>query len=357
MSHENGYRLKACHGDADECVDGRSRSTGGEAGDRDMATGRYVATRLLWTVLAFYLVLSALFLLAAWAPDPNARRVQVTENPEADQLESYREARGYDDPLADRWLEWVVGYTTGDLGTSVTSDIGPGDSFGRPILALLRSRGGVTAAYVVPAVVVATALGTLLGLYTAVREATALDRLLTGFGFVPVGVPEFVLAEAVVLVAIDWLSLAPYYRPGRALLAPSNLVALTLPMAVVTLTLFAVQFRYTRSESRERTGAAFVRQLEARGAPPREIARQIFRTVAPTLLSLFLVETLGVLFVTAFVVELVFKVPGLGQLGWFAIQSRDVQTLTAVTMVPIALGLVGNLVQDVGHALLDPRVE
>jgi peptide/nickel transport system permease protein len=73
--------------------------------------------------------------------------------------------------------------------------------------------------------------------------------------------------------------------------------------------------------------------------------------------SLFFTETLTVLFVTSYVVEFVFNIPGVGQMALQAIQARDPAPLLAGAFLPVYLGLLGSFAQDVLYTWLDPRIE
>ncbi|WP_227375197.1 ABC transporter permease subunit [Haladaptatus halobius] len=84
---------------------------------------------------------------------------------------------------------------------------------------------------------------------------------------------------------------------------------------------------------------------------------QVTRRRVPRGGRLFFAETLTILFVTVLVVEMVFGLPGFGTLAFQAIKARDAGLILATTMLPIFVGLAGNLVQDIAYAVIDPRVE
>jgi len=67
-------------------------------------------------------------------------------------------------------------------------------------------------------------------------------------------------------------------------------------------------------------------------------------------------EVLTVLFVSVYVIEVVFRIPGLGQVAYEAILDRDIGLILATTLIPVLLGLLGTLLQDIAYAVLDPRV-
>jgi peptide/nickel transport system permease protein len=203
----------------------------------------------------------------------------------------------------------------------------------------------------------ALVLGLGVGLLAAMRQGGLFDRLGTATAYVGLGLPHFFLAELLIVVAINELGWYGALWDSRyGLWSTENLTALALPMLVVTANLLAVQVRYARSESLEFVPADFVKRLRASGASSWRIARHVVRNAALPLLSVFFTETLTVLFVTVYVIEVVMEVPGLGSLAYNAILSRDSGVILAATCIPVLVGLVGNLVQDVAYAALDPRV-
>ncbi|WP_435156094.1 ABC transporter permease subunit [Haladaptatus sp. DFWS20] len=120
--------------------------------------------------------------------------------------------------------------------------------------------------------------------------------------------------------------------------------------------LLAVQIRYTRSTSLEYVPAEFVKTLHSNGASACDVGRHVLRNAALPLVSLFFAETATILFITILVVEMVFGLPGFGTLTFNAIKARDPGLILATTMIPIFIGLAGNLIQDIAYAVLDPRV-
>lgn len=310
-----------------------------------MNVGRFVARRIAWTVIAAFLVLTGAFLLFAFTPDPDQVLVQFFAGERA--ADAYAAARNYDRPILDRYLTWLVSYATLDLGTTVD---------GRPVTTVLREAAPVTLVYLVPGLLIGNLLGVLVGHLAAMRGRVA-DAVASAVSYVGFGIPAFFLGELAIVVFIRELSwYRTYYDPRFGLWSPDNLVTLTLPAFVVALNVFAVQLRYARAETLEFASADFVKTLRAAGAGFRDRSRHVLRNASLPLVSLFFTETLTVLFVTVYAVELVFRVPGLGELAFRALTDRDFGLILATTLIPVFVGLVGNLVQDVLYAVLDPRV-
>lgn len=318
----------------------------------------YLLRRVAWTLFAAYLLLTGAFLLFAYTPDPNETLVKFAagygaENPEQAQeqaLQAYREARNYDEPVLDRYRTWIVAYATLDWGWSTTQ--------GQPVADLLVDRLPVTLAYLVPAIVLATLAGIGLGLAAAFDRHGPIDVLVTSLSYLGLGLPAFFLGEALIAFALREMGwYGALWDPRYGLWTPENLASLSLPAIVVAANLLAVQVRYARAEALEFLPEDFVARLRAGGASTFDVARHVLRNAAFPLLSIFFSEMLAVLFVTIYVLEVVFEVPGVGMLAYTAIQRRDIGVILATTLLPAFVGLFGNLIQDVAYTVLDPRVD
>ncbi len=308
---------------------------------------------MLWTVFAAYLLLSSIFLVYAYAPDPNKKTAGLLAGLSGGSVEkaeqAYANARNYDEPVLDRYVKWIVAYTTFDWGTDIS---------GTPVIERLEHAFPITLIYLIPAILLSTILGTAIGLYSAVHQHSYVDRIVTAVTYTGLGMPGFWLAEWLALLALERLGwLQAIWDPRYGLWTPQNLPFMAFPMIVVMTNLLTVQIRYTRSISLEYVPAEFVKTLRANGAGARDVARHVLRNAALPLVSLFFAETLTILFITILVVEMVFGLPGFGSLAFQAIKARDPGLILATTMIPIFIGLAGNLIQDIAYAIIDPRVE
>jgi peptide/nickel transport system permease protein len=311
-----------------------------------MGTARYVLKRVGWTVLASYLVLTAAFLLFVFTPNPTEQATvrffglqQALETYQGPELTA---------TLFDRYVEWLVSYATLDLGTT---------RGGTPVESVIADTAPITLTYLVPGLVLGNLLGVAFGHFSGMIRGR-LDDFVSTLSYTGISVPAFFIGEFSIAVFISQLSwYQTYYNPKFGLWSPENLVSLTLPAAVVTVNVLAVQARYTRAQTLEFGTADFVKTFRANGAGFLDRSRHVLRNAALPLVSLFFTEALTVLFITAIVVELVFRVPGLGDLTYNAIVGQDLALIFATTMIPVFVGLFGNLLQDVLYAVLDPRVD
>lgn len=323
--------------------------------------GRLVVRRLLWMAFSAWAVLSLTFLVFVGSPDPNLALVRFAaafgaamsdgDAGEAEQsaVEAYRQARGYDVPVAERYVAWMTDYATLDWGETLG---------GEPVAAAVADGLGVTLTYLVPALVVATVGAFGIALVVATRRGGLVDRATTALAYAGYGVPVFFAGEMLFALLVHrfdqiWL----VFDQRHALYSPANLDQFLLPGVVMAVHVLVVQLVVVRTEVVEHLNEDFMRTLVASGARPRDLARHAVRNAAVPLTSAFLAELLTLLYLSVIVVEVVFGLPGFGQLTFQAIQDRDVGLILGVTIVPLLVGVAGNALQDLAASSLDPRVD
>lgn len=310
-----------------------------------MSVARYLLRRVVWTVVASLIVLTAAFLLFRFVPDPTLTLVRFFGGKEA--ADAYAAARNYNAPILQQYVHWMVNYLALDLGTTLG---------GRRVEAVLAERAPPTLVYLVPGLFLGNLLGILTGHLAAMRGGLT-DAVTSTLSYLGQGVPAFFMGELAVVVFIENLLWYRMYWDDRyGLWTAENLVSLSLPALVVALNVFVVQLRYSRAETLEFASADFVRTFRASGAGFFDRSRHILRNASLPLISLFVTETLTVIFVTIYVVEVVFRVPGLGELALIALKQRDFALILATTLIPVFAGLFGTLVQDILYAFIDPRI-
>lgn len=307
--------------------------------------------RTVFTIFAIYLILTITFGFVALTGDPNEGLIEwqtVTTQGQEEAREAiaqYRAERNLDAPLGERYVRWLVDMTTLDWGTSFNQ--------GEPVMTLIGKALPQTLAYVLPAMAFALIGGIGIGLYSALHQQTTLARLGAGFAYIGLGIPNFWLAG--ILLFVFTIPLGQY---GKATVPYWQfLKTVVLPSLVLGTSLLAGQARYARAEATEYVNAEFVKLLRAKGASGWDVARHLLRNAAVPLLSLFFADLLVIVALNIYVIEVVFEIPGLGQLSYQAIQDRDLPLILGTVMVLVFAGILGNLFQDVAYRVLDPRIQ
>jgi peptide/nickel transport system permease protein len=133
---------------------------------------------------------------------------------------------------------------------------------------------------------------------------------------------------------------------------------LVLPVVVLVTSTIAGIMRYSRAEALEYVEAAFVKTARAKGAGElRVLSRHVLRPAAVPLVTILLGDILTIFLASSYLVEVVFGIPGLGQLSWEAILAQDTALVLGTTLVFTFIAVVGNLLQDVAYTVLDPRID
>ncbi|MFW5918646.1 MAG: ABC transporter permease [Halanaeroarchaeum sp.] len=292
-----------------------------------------------WAVLT--IVFAAFTLTDDWvkaALEGQLRFAGITGEELERRMAAYMASRGLDRPVHEQYLDWMGNMLTFQWGNSLVT--------GEPVLPLVAGAVERTAVYVAPAIVLGVVLGTAIGLYAAVDPDGRLANFGRGTAYLLFAVPGF------------WIGgMAVSLVNGGVVSRPDLLFDHVLPVALTTMTLLGGYVSYSRAHAMEYTSASFVTLVKAKGASPLRVTRHIVRNAAIPLFSMLFTEALALLVLAVFVIEVLFGIEGFGLLYLEAIQMRDIPVVLGGTMVVVALGVVGNVVQDLSYGYLDPRVE
>lgn len=314
---------------------------------------RFVVRRLLQAIPTIAVVLALGFLLVHLAPgDPVL--VLAGEHGDAEYYRFMRHRFGLDRPLPVQFAAFVVRLAHGDLGYSYV--------YGRDTTAVILERVPatllLTGTSLALALTVSIPLGTLAALHPHGRRDTGISVLALTLHSTPV----FWLGQLAILVFAVHLHLLPVQGmtsavlSGRGLHAADVLRHLALPALVLAAQEIAVLTRLTRAAMLDVLPLDHVRTARAKGA---SAARTVVRHALPRAL-LPLVSVVGTrvghLVAGAAVVEIVFGWPGIGRLLLASLQSRDAPILLALFLLVSGAIVVSNLISDILHARLDPRI-
>jgi peptide/nickel transport system permease protein len=197
-----------------------------------------------------------------------------------------------------------------------------------------------------------------VGIAQAVRRNGALDYAGTGVSFLLYSMPQYAIA----LLLIQFLSISFHVFPAEApqqasaigmLEHPSGLV---LPVASLTLVTYAAFSRYMRSSAIETLAQDYIRTARAKGLPERLVLwRHLLRNSLITVVTLVGLSIPLVLTGTL-IIEQVFNYPGAGLEYFNAALRNDYEVMLGITVLVGVVTVVGNLVADIGYAILDPRI-
>lgn len=303
-----------------------------------MVTLRYAGSRLaqgVLVVLGAVIISFALINLSGNAVD--ALGTSLDPSTRAQLLSEY----GLDRPLPERFGAYLVGAMHGDFGQSFRGT----DSARGLVLNALP----YTLLLVSISLVVACAVALPVALHSVLRRQSMADRLVRRGFMLMQGLPEFFIALLLVLVFavnLGWL-------PSVGISGASSYV---LPVIALSLPLLSTLTRLVRSQLLTVLGMDFVTALQARGiSGGRIVLRHALRNALPPLIT-YLALQVGWLLGGTLIVEVVFGIPGIGQLAVSAAQQRDLNVVAAVVVIAASAYVVLNLVADLLVFMVDPRI-
>lgn len=310
---------------------------------RDRTWLRFAARRLGRLLVSLWVLVTASFAMIHLIPGDPVRGALGPTAP-ADLVAARREALGLNDPLLSQYADYLRGLFTGDLGTSLSSQLPVSDVIAQRLPATLA----LAVLAFVGAVAVAIPLGVTMGVLTRRGHGRRTELTFTATSVVVATVPDFLIGIGLVYVfgvQLAWLPVAGNETPS----------AYVLPVLALAIGPAAILARIVRVEMVGVLEADFVRTARAKRLPPRRIylghALPNAVTAALTLCGLLL----GGMVAGTVLVENVFAWPGLGSTIVQSILTKDYPVVQAIVLV-YGLGvLVTNTVVDVSLAVLDPR--
>lgn len=312
---------------------------------------REVIRRLLHLLLVLVLVTMFSALLLSLLPGDPAEAIAPFASPE--QRAALREDLGLDEPLYVRYLAWLQRFVRGDLGEyySVSSS--------RPVADDIAQALPVSLQLMLYAQVLALAVALPLGVFTAYRAGSRLDRAASATVFAMLAVPGFALGLILsfyVGTKYRFLDIPPGGYTSLADDPADHFRRMTLPAVTLAAGQVATYVRVLRSEMIGTLQESFITAAAAKGITPRRILWR--HALRPSSLSLFTVAGLnvGTLISGAVVIEVVFSLPGMGLLTTQAIASRQYVALQSLVAIFAIAYVLINFAVDVTHSLLDPRI-
>ena len=310
--------------------------------------GRLVLRRFFATIPVLLLVSAGVFALIHLTPgDPID--AMMAESVDAGVKEHLRKELGLDQPLHLQYLAWMGRILRGDLGRSIRNQEPVIENVGRRIGPSLQLAG--------LAMAISLVVATPVGILSAARRNTAVDRFGTSFALFGICMPNFLIALLLIFVfgvTLRWLPISGYIDPWEEPWA--GLRSLVLPAATLGLALAAVVTRTLRSSMLEALSEDYVRIARAKGLDEGTIVRShvLKNALIPVVTVLGL--QLGTLIGGAVITEYVFALPGVGRLVVDAVFARDYPLVQGVVLL-IAVGFIlTNLMVDVLYGLIDPRI-
>jgi peptide/nickel transport system permease protein len=300
----------------------------------------YIVRRFFWLIAVLWGVTLITFAMLYLVPGDPAR-VVAGPTASAQAVANIRHHLGLDQPLYMRYLLWLWHLLHGDLGISFKYNI--------PVLGSILQRLPATAMLAVAGLVCELLIGIPIGIISAVRRYTWLDRGLTLFSLLGITAPSFWLG----LVLLYWVAFRWQLAPIGGFGGPDHLI---LPALTIGLAGGAWYARILRAGMLDILSSDYIRTARSKGMP---YARVVLRHALPNALLPVVTQIgldMGTLLSGVLIVEVVYGWPGVGNWAWTAVQSLDYPVVLGTVLTSAFLISLCNLAVDLIYPLLDPRV-
>jgi peptide/nickel transport system permease protein len=256
-------------------------------------------------------------------------------------IEAIRKFYGFDRPIPEQYLTWLLGALQGDFGRSFT--------LRQPVADVIFARLPVTMVLGGLAITFALLLAIPLGVLAAVRPNSIADRLALTVAVIGQAMPTFWFALTLIL----WLGVYWRLLPITGSASWQNFV---MPAIALGYYVTPAIMRLTRAGVLEVLSSDYIRTARAKGLRPRTVLfKHALRNAIIPVVSLAAVQ-FGFMLGGSIVIETIFQINGLGYLAWESIQRKDLPVMQAIVLTLSVIYVLLTLLADVLNAYLDPRL-
>ena len=267
-----------------------------------------------------------------------------------------RAAYGLDQPIYVQLFKYLGQVLSGDLGYSFYYD--------DTVSALILGHLPTTLMLTLSALVLAVTIGTLFGVYAAIKPRGLFSNFVTVFSLLGYATPVFWLGMIILLVFALYLPIFPAFGI-RSIPEPENLFDrildvinhLVLPTFTLAILYLANYSRISRASMLDVLGADYIRTARTKGLSEfKVIFKHALKNAALPVVTLAGLQ-LGHIFSGAVLVETVFSLPGLGPLLYESIVRRDYPVILGVLFGAASMTIVANIITDLVYKRMDPRIQ
>jgi len=300
---------------------------------------RFITSRLLQSVLALYVIITATFFMVRFVPGGPFTAERAVPREILRNLEAHY---GLNQPLYRQYFSYVGSLLHGDFGPSFKYS-------NRTVNEILGDKLPVSIELGLWSLGVALALGLSLGILAAVRRNTWVDYLASAIGMIGLSVPSFVIGPLCVLafaIHLGWFDASGWYSATDRI----------LPSLVLGIAYAAPISRLTRGGMLEVLNQDYIRTARAKGASEmRVIFKHALRGGLLPVVS-YLGPAIAGILTGSFVIETIFQIPGLGREFVTSAGNRDYTLVLGTVILYAALLIVLNLLADIAQAWMNPKV-
>jgi peptide/nickel transport system permease protein len=316
---------------------------------------KYIGRRILHLIPVVLVISILLFGIIKLAPgDPVG--ANLDPNSTAEQVEMERERLGLNKPIPVQYWEWLKRSVKGDFGISYTYKLPVKEVVPKFIRNSFRLN--------IVIYIIAFLISIPIGIICAVKQYSHTDNFWAVFSIIGISMPTFFFG----LLLIYFLSIKLNIFPINGMITPGKnavgwlrvkdvLYHMVLPGIVLIIGSLASLVRYTRTAMLEVINQDYIRTARSKGLEEKVVIyKHAFRNALIPIITI-VGFTIPGLFSGAVILERIFIWPGIGNVLMDAVNVRDYNMVMALNMFFAMLTLLGNLLADIGYALVDPRIK
>ena len=315
---------------------------------------RYIIRRLLWTGVTLIIVSFLTFVIFYVLPPGDPAVLRAGHFPNPLQLAHIRHALGVDKPFWVQYRDYIRAIV-------LHFDLGYSYQYAAPVSRLIFDHLPATISLTVGAVIVWLIIGIPIGIISAVRSRTVLDRVAMGGALLFISVPMYWLGLVSLYLLSNDIGLVHIFDgagsyTGLTVDPVRWFNSLLLPWFVLATSFAAFYSRLLRSNLIETMPEDYIRTARANGLSERRvILRHAMRSAITPIITVLGLD-IGMLLGGVILVETVFNIPGVGRLAYDGIHNADLPIIQGTVQLGALFIVIANLIVDVAYAFLDPRV-
>ncbi len=336
----------------------------------------YILKRLMQGVLTLFLASALSFAIIQLAPGDYLDNLRQNPTISQETIEALAKRFGLEKPNIDpnwsNWRVWWVQFRHGVIQywhwlVQVVTHFDFGESFvySRSVSSLISERVRNTLLLAIPSIIITWAIAVPLGIISAVKQNTLIDKILRVISYVGQGFPSFITALILLIIAQNTSPLFPVggmTSIEHEQLSPLGKVMdiawhMILPTIALSITSFAGLQRLTRGQLLDVLRQEYIKTARAKGLPENKVlyVHALRNAINPliTLLGFEFASLLG----GSFIAEYFFNWPGLGRLILQAVLVQDIFLVMASLMMGATMLIIGNLLADLLLKMVDPRIK
>jgi peptide/nickel transport system permease protein len=318
----------------------------------------YIVRRLLWVFFLLFVVTLITFIVFNVLPAADPALLRAGRQPSPELVKSIREQFGLDDPLIVQFFRYI-----GDILPFIGGD---GFNFGfsyqsnQEVLPQILDRLPATIFLTAGAVLLWLSIGIPIGMISAVKTGSWLDRLLMGVALIAISAPVYFLGLVALFLFDDSIGRFPLlpgsgaYQDATTFFGKAE--ALIMPWCVLAAAFAAIYARFLRGNLIDTMQEDYIRTARAKGLSERRvILRHGVRSAITPIVTLLGLD-IGILLGGAILTETVFNIQGIGRFAYEAIVRFDLPVIQGTVLFGAFFIVIMSLIVDILYAFIDPRV-